>query len=256
MALPQSAVSDLLDVLRTGEAVDLIRESVRVVMQELIEAEATQVIGAGRYERSESRVNERNGLTPPSLRSSHSPRSPARTGPKSGAPTLWSGSTRRSNGAPESWASSPTTTLSSASSARSWPACTTSGSQANAATSPKGPWPNSNRPAILTPTPRSTAARRHRGPTFKAHHSAGHCRAATAHSRPHLAREGTQKPSLSALQPAGSGLLRGCVQGTVTSAAPGRAGAGSRANSSALRRHGTPMLVTRASAASAAGTRR
>jgi len=40
MALPQSAVSDLLEVLRTGEAVDLIRESVRTVLQELIEAEA------------------------------------------------------------------------------------------------------------------------------------------------------------------------------------------------------------------------
>jgi hypothetical protein len=30
MALPQSAVSDLLEVLRTGEAIDLIRESVRI----------------------------------------------------------------------------------------------------------------------------------------------------------------------------------------------------------------------------------
>ena len=32
-----------------------------MVMQELIEAEATKEVGAGRYERSESRVNERNG---------------------------------------------------------------------------------------------------------------------------------------------------------------------------------------------------
>jgi len=32
MALPQSGVSDLLGVLRTGEAVDLIRESVRTVL--------------------------------------------------------------------------------------------------------------------------------------------------------------------------------------------------------------------------------
>lgn len=61
MALPQSAVSDLLEVLRTGEAVHLIRESVRTVLQELIEAEAADVIGAARYERRESRVNERNG---------------------------------------------------------------------------------------------------------------------------------------------------------------------------------------------------
>ncbi len=67
MALPQSAVSDLLEVLRTGEAVDLIRESVRMVLQELIEVEAGEVIGAARYERSESRVNERNGARPRTL---------------------------------------------------------------------------------------------------------------------------------------------------------------------------------------------
>jgi len=51
-------------VLRTGEAVDLIRESVRTVLQELIEAEAAEFIGATRYERSESRTNERNGSRP------------------------------------------------------------------------------------------------------------------------------------------------------------------------------------------------
>jgi putative transposase len=67
MALPQSAVSDLLEVLRTGEAVDLIRESVRTVLQELIEAEATEFIGAARYERTESRLTERNGARPRTL---------------------------------------------------------------------------------------------------------------------------------------------------------------------------------------------
>jgi transposase-like protein len=67
MALPQSAVSDLLQVLRTGEAVDLIRESVRTVLQELIEVEAGEVIGAARYERTDTRVNERNGSRPRTL---------------------------------------------------------------------------------------------------------------------------------------------------------------------------------------------
>jgi transposase-like protein len=67
MALPQSAVSDLLEVLRTGEAVDLIRESVRTVLQELIEAESTEFIGAARYERTDTRVNERNGSRPRTL---------------------------------------------------------------------------------------------------------------------------------------------------------------------------------------------
>src|SRR5689334_11675846 len=67
MALPQSAVSDLLEVLRTGEAVDLIRESVRTVLQELIEAEAAEAIGAARYERTDTRINERNGSRPRTL---------------------------------------------------------------------------------------------------------------------------------------------------------------------------------------------
>jgi putative transposase len=59
--MAQSAVSELLEAFRTGEGVDLIRESVRMVMQVLIEAEATEHIGAGRYERTEQRVTERNG---------------------------------------------------------------------------------------------------------------------------------------------------------------------------------------------------
>jgi putative transposase len=46
------------------EGVDLIRESVRLVMQALIEAEATEQIGAGRYQRSESQVTDRNGSRP------------------------------------------------------------------------------------------------------------------------------------------------------------------------------------------------
>jgi putative transposase len=61
MALSQSAVSELLEAFRTGDGVDLIRESVRMVMQELIEAEATERIGAQKYERTESRTTERNG---------------------------------------------------------------------------------------------------------------------------------------------------------------------------------------------------
>jgi transposase-like protein len=40
---------------------DLIRESVRVALQELIELEATQQIGAAPYERTETRTAYRNG---------------------------------------------------------------------------------------------------------------------------------------------------------------------------------------------------
>ena len=46
MALSESALSELLEALRAGEAMDVIRESVRMVLQEFIEAEATEVVGA------------------------------------------------------------------------------------------------------------------------------------------------------------------------------------------------------------------
>jgi putative transposase len=64
MALSQSVVSELLEAFRAGEGVDLIRESVRMVMQELIEAEATEQVGAARYERTQERVTDRNGARP------------------------------------------------------------------------------------------------------------------------------------------------------------------------------------------------
>ena len=64
MALSQSALSELLDAFRTGDGVAMIRESVRTVLQELVEFEAAGVIGADRYERSEGRVTERNGTRP------------------------------------------------------------------------------------------------------------------------------------------------------------------------------------------------
>lgn len=64
MALPQSALSELLEAFRAGDGVDLIRDSVRVALQELIELEATERIGAAPYERTEDRVTERNGHRP------------------------------------------------------------------------------------------------------------------------------------------------------------------------------------------------
>jgi putative transposase len=64
MALDQSFLSELLDASRTGEGVDLVREAVTLVCQELIEAELTAVIGADRYERTATRATERNGHRP------------------------------------------------------------------------------------------------------------------------------------------------------------------------------------------------
>ena len=56
----QSALSGLLTSVQNGDEVDLVRESVRIVLQELIDAEAIAVNGADRYERT----NERNGTRP------------------------------------------------------------------------------------------------------------------------------------------------------------------------------------------------
>jgi Transposase and inactivated derivatives len=62
MALDESALSELVVALRTRDGgVDLVRELAQWLAQELIEAEATEAIGAGPYERAEGRVTERNG---------------------------------------------------------------------------------------------------------------------------------------------------------------------------------------------------
>ena len=61
MALDKSAIADLLDALRAGGDLDVIRESLALVLQALIDVEATQHIGAGRYERTDTRTAHRNG---------------------------------------------------------------------------------------------------------------------------------------------------------------------------------------------------
>lgn len=56
-----SDLSELLDAVRAGGGIDVIRRSVEMMLQALIDAEATSVIGAEPHERSESRTNQRNG---------------------------------------------------------------------------------------------------------------------------------------------------------------------------------------------------
>ena len=67
MALSDSALSELLDALRAGDGTDLVRELAQWALQQLIEAEAAEKIGAGRYERSDTRVTHRNGSRPKAL---------------------------------------------------------------------------------------------------------------------------------------------------------------------------------------------
>jgi putative transposase len=61
MALDQSALSDLLDALRSGGDLDFMRDAMQLVLQALIDLEATETIGAGRYERTDTRTTHRNG---------------------------------------------------------------------------------------------------------------------------------------------------------------------------------------------------
>ena len=53
----------LVDVLRKGEdsTADFLQEGVRWLVQELMEAEVSAQIGAGRYERTDERTTQRNG---------------------------------------------------------------------------------------------------------------------------------------------------------------------------------------------------
>ena len=61
MALDQSALTDLLDALRSGGDMDVFRDAMQLVLQALIDLEATEAIGAGRYDRTETRATHRNG---------------------------------------------------------------------------------------------------------------------------------------------------------------------------------------------------
>jgi putative transposase len=61
MTLYQSDVLELLEAIRSGGDIDGIRKGAELVYQALIEAEATEKIGAARYERSEDRTTQRNG---------------------------------------------------------------------------------------------------------------------------------------------------------------------------------------------------
>ena len=64
MTISQSDLLEFLDAIRAGGDTDAIRQGAEFLYQALIEAEATEAIGAARYERSEERVTQRNGHRP------------------------------------------------------------------------------------------------------------------------------------------------------------------------------------------------
>jgi putative transposase len=61
MALDESAMTELLTALRAGGGLDVVREALALVLQALVDAEATHQIGADRYQRSLRRTTHRNG---------------------------------------------------------------------------------------------------------------------------------------------------------------------------------------------------
>ena len=62
MAGPQSmSVAEAASKFLCGEQADVVREAVRTVVAELMEAEIAELVSAGRYERSPERAAQRNG---------------------------------------------------------------------------------------------------------------------------------------------------------------------------------------------------
>src|SRR6266496_1712740 len=61
MALDQSALLELLDVMRSADGGDLMRRLLATILQLLVDAEASAFIGAEPHERTDARVTHRNG---------------------------------------------------------------------------------------------------------------------------------------------------------------------------------------------------
>ena len=65
MAESQRMTTDeVVAKLLSTEHVDLVRESLRWVVQQMMEAEVSELIGAGRGERTPDRATHRNGYRP------------------------------------------------------------------------------------------------------------------------------------------------------------------------------------------------
>lgn len=61
MAITNADLQELLEAIRAGGDIDVVRRGVEYMLQALIDAEATARIGAERFERTASRTTQRNG---------------------------------------------------------------------------------------------------------------------------------------------------------------------------------------------------
>src|SRR5262245_39772973 len=64
MTPDHSALIAQLDALKGADPASVFAELIRAGLQALIDAEATQALGAGRYERTGERTTYRNGTRP------------------------------------------------------------------------------------------------------------------------------------------------------------------------------------------------
>ncbi len=64
MTLNQSALLQITELLRTADGGDLMRQMLGFMLQALVDAEATGVIGAAPHERTVDRTTQRNGTRP------------------------------------------------------------------------------------------------------------------------------------------------------------------------------------------------
>ncbi len=61
MAITDTDLNELLTAIRAGGDIDVVRQGVALMLQALIDAEATARIGADRFERTDTRTTQRNG---------------------------------------------------------------------------------------------------------------------------------------------------------------------------------------------------
>ena len=61
MALDDSALLEMIEMLRTADGGELMRRLLGGMLQAVVDAEATARIGAGLHERTEDRTTQRNG---------------------------------------------------------------------------------------------------------------------------------------------------------------------------------------------------